>query len=381
MKQILTSYLKLCRFLAQRERKDFERNGLVAVFLRILEYYAGILFLTTNRVGDFDEAFASRIHMSLYYPALDEEKTKKVFTLNLELIQQRFNRQNRKITFDASSIESFAGQHFQTFRHNRWNGRQIRNLCQTALALAEFDAQGRSIEGALNTDVIVQLQLKYFELVQKAYLEFGDYLGDVRGTKGDQRAYDHSLRAKKDTPYQTTPSLFSGGVDQPQRDAWQTMSDSQTWMKRDSFQPHGPQGFGGASNGPAYGQYYQAGNSSGGLTTQQGYPQQAIPQGQMDPRLYSAQQPQQAPQMLYPQQIQQNWAASNGSMAFNSASQPPPVQQPQMQGFQGQGIQSPNFGNPMAGALQSDIVGGAHSPGQGSQVGGSVGGGASGGGA
>lgn len=43
-----------------------------AVFLRVLEYYAGILFLTTNRIGGFDEAFASRIHMSLHYPQLTE---------------------------------------------------------------------------------------------------------------------------------------------------------------------------------------------------------------------------------------------------------------------------------------------------------------------
>ncbi|KAH6867876.1 hypothetical protein B0T10DRAFT_569217 [Thelonectria olida] len=45
-------------FLASRERKDFKRNGLVAVFLHVPEYYSGILFLTTNRVGDFDEASA-----------------------------------------------------------------------------------------------------------------------------------------------------------------------------------------------------------------------------------------------------------------------------------------------------------------------------------
>lgn len=43
----------------------------LVVFLRTLEYYAGILFLTTNRVALFDDAFKSRIHMSLYYPALD----------------------------------------------------------------------------------------------------------------------------------------------------------------------------------------------------------------------------------------------------------------------------------------------------------------------
>ncbi|RYC56379.1 hypothetical protein CHU98_g9835 [Xylaria longipes] len=76
-------------FLSQRDRLDFKRNGLVAVFLHILEYYAGVLFLTTNRLGDFDEAFASRIHMSLHYPDLDQDSTRKVFELNLERIRKR----------------------------------------------------------------------------------------------------------------------------------------------------------------------------------------------------------------------------------------------------------------------------------------------------
>jgi hypothetical protein len=43
---------------------------IVSVFPRVLEYYEGILFLTTNRVGVFDETFKSRIHLPLYYPLL-----------------------------------------------------------------------------------------------------------------------------------------------------------------------------------------------------------------------------------------------------------------------------------------------------------------------
>lgn len=39
-------------FLAQRDKKDLKRNALVSVFLRALEYYTGILFLTTNRIGE-----------------------------------------------------------------------------------------------------------------------------------------------------------------------------------------------------------------------------------------------------------------------------------------------------------------------------------------
>jgi hypothetical protein len=43
--------------------------------LRALEFYDGILFLTTNRVGSFDDAFISRIHVQLYYPDFDDEST------------------------------------------------------------------------------------------------------------------------------------------------------------------------------------------------------------------------------------------------------------------------------------------------------------------
>lgn len=38
--------------------------------LRALEYYVGIIFLTTNLLEDIDHAFLSRIHMHLKYPDL-----------------------------------------------------------------------------------------------------------------------------------------------------------------------------------------------------------------------------------------------------------------------------------------------------------------------
>ncbi|KAF4889019.1 hypothetical protein CGCFRS4_v009586 [Colletotrichum fructicola] len=179
------------------------------VFLRVLEYYTGILFLTTNRIGDLDEAFASRIQMSLHYPELDELKTLKVFRLHIDLIEQRFKKQGRTITFDISSIEDFASQHYADQPYNRWNGRQIRNACHTALALAEFDAQKNGSEISLEIDksATVSLQLKYFKVVQKAYLDFGEYLADIQGTEGDDRAFQQRLRARKNTPFEKQ-SLF-----------------------------------------------------------------------------------------------------------------------------------------------------------------------------
>ncbi|MCJ1280370.1 hypothetical protein MMC21_008197 [Puttea exsequens] len=52
-------------------------NTLVSVFLRTLEYYRGIMILTTNRVKDIDNAIQSRISVALHYEllGLDTRKT------------------------------------------------------------------------------------------------------------------------------------------------------------------------------------------------------------------------------------------------------------------------------------------------------------------
>ncbi len=58
-------------FLERRDTSNLERNAMVAVFLRMLEYYEGILFLTTNRVKQFDTAFVSRISLAIHYERPD----------------------------------------------------------------------------------------------------------------------------------------------------------------------------------------------------------------------------------------------------------------------------------------------------------------------
>ncbi|OJD27255.1 hypothetical protein ACJ73_01355 [Blastomyces percursus] len=45
----------------------------VTVFLRKLEYFEGVLFLTTNRVDEFDNSILSRIHYKLKYEDLGRE--------------------------------------------------------------------------------------------------------------------------------------------------------------------------------------------------------------------------------------------------------------------------------------------------------------------
>ena len=66
-------------FLEQRSPDNLTRNGLVSVFLRKLEYCQGILFLTTNRVSQFDAAILSRIHLMLRYDDLTKHARTQVW--------------------------------------------------------------------------------------------------------------------------------------------------------------------------------------------------------------------------------------------------------------------------------------------------------------
>ena len=54
-------------FMAQYCSEHLQLNTLVSVFLRQLEQYDGILFLTTNRLQTFDGAILSQIQASLKY--------------------------------------------------------------------------------------------------------------------------------------------------------------------------------------------------------------------------------------------------------------------------------------------------------------------------
>jgi SpoVK/Ycf46/Vps4 family AAA+-type ATPase len=70
--------------LEQRSTHDIYRNALVCVFLRTLEYYQGMMFLTTNRVEQIDDAIANRIYFKLKYNNLSLEQRTNVWQDFLE---------------------------------------------------------------------------------------------------------------------------------------------------------------------------------------------------------------------------------------------------------------------------------------------------------
>lgn len=84
--------------------------------------------MTTNRVGTFDEAFKSRIHISLGYPVLKKDPTLRIWKMNLDRVKEKEKDLNLQV--DEESIMRFARRHWKRSEETNsgsWNGRQIRN--------------------------------------------------------------------------------------------------------------------------------------------------------------------------------------------------------------------------------------------------------------
>ncbi|KAI9756265.1 MAG: hypothetical protein M4579_003932 [Chaenotheca gracillima] len=132
-------------FLQQRNESDINRNALVSVFLRILEYFEGILFLTSNRVESFDLAFKSRIHVALHYPELTLAVRRQLWKDFL----LRMPEEQRHLDLDRD---------LDTLQIEVINGRQIKNACKTAAALARKRGE--------------KLQIKHLETTLSTIREF-----------------------------------------------------------------------------------------------------------------------------------------------------------------------------------------------------------------
>ncbi|KAJ0420809.1 P-loop containing nucleoside triphosphate hydrolase protein [Aspergillus carlsbadensis] len=144
-------------FLEERRETDLQRNALVSVFLRVLEYYHGILILTSNRIGTFDSAFKSRFQLAIHYPALDVNGRYEIWLNFINGLSKTFPNVN--IDELKAKINDLASVSL--------NGRQIRNTVQTALQLADFRKE--------------TLEYRHFDRVIKVVDEFEKHIDTTRG--------------------------------------------------------------------------------------------------------------------------------------------------------------------------------------------------------
>ncbi|CVK94514.1 related to TOB3 (member of AAA-ATPase family) [Fusarium mangiferae] len=174
-------------FLEQRKLDSLERNALVSVFLRVLEYYDGIMILTSNRVGIFDEAFKSRIQLSLRYNDLEKDQRRQIwlnFINRLEKLgSQRIAQASEPSLTNILSTPQDAprlGVDIKSMRDRLddlaeapLNGREIRNMISTARQLAVFRKE--------------KLGYQHLESVMAEAKKFGEYIKRLhKGYTSDQ---------------------------------------------------------------------------------------------------------------------------------------------------------------------------------------------------
>ncbi|KAL3774378.1 hypothetical protein ACHAW5_009075 [Stephanodiscus triporus] len=125
--------------LAERSSNSpIERNAMVSVMLRLVEYHCGILFLTSNRIESIDPAFQTRITLALRYESLDLEGRAQVWK-NLLI------KSNQDL--DSLDVKALA--------KTELNGREVKNALRLAMALAAEESGCLSQDLLLETSSIV----------------------------------------------------------------------------------------------------------------------------------------------------------------------------------------------------------------------------------
>jgi SpoVK/Ycf46/Vps4 family AAA+-type ATPase len=105
-----------------RERgDDIQQNAIVGVFLRVLEYYRGILFLTSNRATLIDDAILSRATAHIRYTYPDADDLKRIWQVLADQYAVKITAETLKAVLT---------------RFPRISGRNVKNLLKLAKRLA-----------------------------------------------------------------------------------------------------------------------------------------------------------------------------------------------------------------------------------------------------
>lgn len=145
-----------------------------------MEYFRGLLFLTTNRVGQIDDAFMSRVHVAIGYDRLTSEVCQTIW----KGFFAKLDREMKGKIMIGPSAKRYVLEDAQVQRVNL-NGREIRNALQTAIALAEYESV---YEGAQAAESPVIVEEDHFRRVLKMSRKFHEYVDSIRKQDEGQRA-------------------------------------------------------------------------------------------------------------------------------------------------------------------------------------------------
>lgn len=100
---------------------DIQQNAIVGVFLRVLEYYRGILFLTSNRAVVIDDAILSRATVHIKYEKPNQESLNRIWSV-------------LNVQFKAGLSDELVKQLVKTFPNIA--GRDVKNMLKLVIRFA-----------------------------------------------------------------------------------------------------------------------------------------------------------------------------------------------------------------------------------------------------
>jgi SpoVK/Ycf46/Vps4 family AAA+-type ATPase len=119
-------------FLEEGTPEHPARSAFTAILLKVLEAYDGLLILTSKRVDTFDEAFKTRVQLSLH---------QKDFTADPRMVIWQKYFEGLKILEEARIDFGDLQDHLEELARNEMNGRQIRNAIITAEQLGKYKGE------------------------------------------------------------------------------------------------------------------------------------------------------------------------------------------------------------------------------------------------
>ena len=161
-----------------------------------------------------DEAFKSRIHISLYYQPLSPTQAVEIFKVNIKRLRETAKIRSQianepELTIEIDRILEFADQFFNFKLASNaipWNGRQIRNAFQIASSLAYNTMHNEYAQrlAKVNKGQLPQAQYPVpfldeapFKIVAGVTDDFDKYMKEARGRDDADRAWHHGERADR----------------------------------------------------------------------------------------------------------------------------------------------------------------------------------------
>ncbi|KAK8047867.1 hypothetical protein PG996_015931, partial [Apiospora saccharicola] len=157
--------------LEKRSYENLKRNAIVSgeclasnnngkIFLRMLEYYRGILFLTTNRLGSMDVAFQSRVSLAVRFNHLTAELRRQIWLNFITRLDPVETQAREELLARLDDVQ-------------QWdlNGRQIRNILRMAQSIALAREKRRGAMRFAHVEQIVNETLRFQDYFEEEYRE------------------------------------------------------------------------------------------------------------------------------------------------------------------------------------------------------------------